>query len=374
MLKTGIISKRIPVSILACFLCCLSLSCSKNSDGVPAEDPVPPLPEAELYFPLAGSPSWDSVGLDELEWNTDAREPLYDLLAENKTKAFIILKDGKIAMEEYFGTYTKDSIWYWASAGKTLTAFTVGIAQEKGILKLEDKTSRYLGEGWTVGPREKEDLITIRNQLTMTTGLDDTSFDCISPDCLVYKADAGSRWAYHNGPYSLLQQVISEAINTPFTAFFNTYLRNKIGMSGTWISTNGSNSVYFSDARSMARFGLLNLSGGKWDGEPILADTDFLSAMTNTSQEYNKSYGYLWWLNGKESYMAPSVQLTFQGELIPAAPADTFCGLGKNDQKLYVVPSLSLVVVRMGEDTGDNELGPSGFDNQLWERIIALIK
>ncbi len=374
MFKTGVGAKRIPLLIMAGLLCSMVLSCSNSSDGgTPIENPDTPGPKVELYFPPAGSPSWDSVGLEELEWDAAARQPLYDLLAENKTKAFIILKDGKIAVEEYFGTFTKDSIWYWASAGKTLTAFTVGIAQEKGILKLDDKTSRYLGEGWTIAPPEKEDLITIRNQLTMTTGLDEIAFDCISPDCLAYKADAGTRWAYHNGPYTLLQEVVSEAINTPFTAFFNTYLRNKIGMRGTWISTSGS-SVYFSDARSMARFGLLNLNGGKWDGDPILEDTEFLSAMTSTSQGYNKSYGYLWWLNGKDSYMAPSVQFTFQGELIPTAPDDTICGLGKNDQKLYVVPSQSLVVVRMGEDTGNDQMGPAGFDSQLWEKINALIR
>lgn len=365
---------RILISMIAGSFLIPGQSCSKNSGSNPTEDPEPSEPKAELYFPGTGSPDWDAVSMADLEWKAGAKQPLYDLLAETNTKAFIIVKDGKIAMEEYFGTFTKDSIWYWASAGKTLTSFMVGIAQEKGILNIDDRTSRYLGEGWTTAPPEKEALITIRNQLTMTSGLDDSAFDCITPDCLTYMADAGSRWAYHNGTYTLLQNVVSEAINTPFPAFFNTYLRNKIGMGGAWVSTNGSNSVYFSDARSMARFGLLNLNRGVWDGETILADTEFLNAMTETSQEYNKSYGYLWWLNGKDSYMAPSVQFTFQGNLIPNAPSDTFSGLGKNDQKLYVVPSRSLVVVRLGDETGNNDLGPTGFDSELWEKISDLIQ
>jgi CubicO group peptidase (beta-lactamase class C family) len=249
----------------------------------------------------------------------------------------------------------------------------VGIAQEKNLVNIANRSSVYLGEGWTNATREKEDLITVRHQLTMTSGLNDTSFDCTSPDCLEYIADAGTRWAYHNGPYTLLQTVVSEATNTPWSAFFNTHLRNKIGMSGFWLSTNGENSVYFSNARSMARFGLLNLNNGAWAGETILADIDFIANMKSTSQELNKSYGYLWWLNGKESYMAPSVQQTFNGELIPNAPEDTFSGLGKNDQKLYVVPSRGLVVVRMGEDSGESLLGPSSFDNSLWEKINDLI-
>ena len=60
-----------------------------------------------------------------------------------------MLKDGKIAIEKYFGTFTKDSLWYWASAGKTLTAFLVGQAQENGLLSISDSTSKYLGSGWT---------------------------------------------------------------------------------------------------------------------------------------------------------------------------------------------------------------------------------
>ncbi|HEX2535137.1 MAG TPA: serine hydrolase domain-containing protein, partial [Chitinophagaceae bacterium] len=66
-----------------------------------------------------------------------------------KTKAFIILKNGRMVKERYFGTFTADSLWFWASAGKTLTAFVVGVAQQEGKLDIDDKTSKYLGTGWT---------------------------------------------------------------------------------------------------------------------------------------------------------------------------------------------------------------------------------
>lgn len=144
-------------------------------------------------------------------------------------------------------------------------------------------------------------------------------------------------------------------------------------MKGTWLSTNGSNNVHFSTARDMARFGILNLNNGTWDEDIILGDSSYLNAMKNTSQDLNKAYGYLWWLNGKESYMAPGLQTVFNGALIPNAPVDTYAGLGKNDQKLYIVPSRGLVIVRMGEDSGESLLGPSSFDNELWEKINDLI-
>jgi CubicO group peptidase (beta-lactamase class C family) len=62
----------------------------------------------------------------------------------------------------------------------------------------------------------------------------------------------------------------------------------------------GFNNIYFSTARSMARFGLLNLNKGIWDTVPILNDTNYFTEMTTTSQDMNRSYGYLWWLNGKK--------------------------------------------------------------------------
>ena len=345
--------------------------CSKDN-GDPKPHPDPELP-SEIYFPAIGSDDWETVSTAELGWSVEAEPPLLDLLEEKKTKAFVILKDGKIAMEHYFGSFTKDSLWYWASAGKTLTSFTVGIARQEGLLDLEDKTSDYLGNGWTSATAQKEALISIRHQLNMTTGLDDLSFDCITPDCLEYKADAGTRWAYHNGPYTLLHEVVAAAAGSNFSTYFKSRLRDRIGMNGFWLSTNGLNSVYFSNARSMARFGLLALNNGKWGDSSILENENFLTAMKNTSQELNPSYGYLWWLNGKDQYMVPGLQLTFNGPLIPAAPADTYAGLGKNDQKLYLVPTKGLVVVRMGEDAGGDLLGPTEFDNELWEHLNALI-
>lgn len=361
--------------LIILFLGCLA--CENNSDDLAdtlIEDPDSNRnPDSSLYFPGTATDDWETISPEALGWNTNARQDLIDFLEEKGTKAFVILKDGKIVIEEYFGTFQQDSLWYWASAGKTLTAFTVGIAQEMDLLDINDQSSAYLGEGWTSAPPEKEDLITIKNQLTMTSGLMDTAFDCVTPDCLEYEADANNRWAYHNGPYTLLEGVVSEAAGTSFSAFFNSNLRDRIGMDGFWLSTNGLNNVYFSTARSMARFGLLNLNNGMWNETTILRDIEYISEMKNTSQELNKSYGYLWWLNGKESYMAPSLQLVFNGSLIPNAPADTYAGLGKNDQKLYVVPSKGLVIVRMGEDAAENLLGPSSFDNALWEKLGNLI-
>ncbi len=296
-------------------------------------------------------------------------QSLRDFLEEKETKAFIILKNGKIAVEWYFGDHTQNTPWYWASAGKTLTAFTVGLAQEEGLLDITDKTSNYLGSGWTNMDSEKEDLITVWHQLTMTSGMNELFFDCVTSDCLEYVSVAGSIWAYHNGPYTLLQRVVANASEQEWSEYFNEKLRDRIGMDGFWFSTNDLNNVFFSTARSMARFGLLNLNNGVWNEETLLGDENYRNQMKNTSQNLNKAYGYLWWLNGKTSFRAPGLQIEFDGELIPNAPPDTYAGLGKNDQKLYITPSEGLVIVRLGDDAGENLLGPSSFDNALWAKL-----
>jgi len=322
-----------------------------------------------LYFPPTGGGTWETVAPSSLGWNGAYIDSLRDYLAANNTRAFIVLKDGKIAIEQYFGTFTKDSAWYWASAGKTLTSVLVGIAQQEGFLKILDTTSKWLGKGWTSTSPANEDRITICHQLTMTTGLDDGVADpyCTDKSCLVYLADPGTRWAYHNGPYTLLDSVVRSATGLGLNLFFQTRVAAKTGMTGTFLKS-GYNNVFFSTGRSMARFGLLILNRGTWGTTPVLTDTAYFRAMVNTSQQINLSYGYLWWLNGKTSFMLPQTQGVFPGSMNPSAPNDMIAALGKNGQFINVVPGLKLVFIRMG-DAPDNSLVPFMMNEEIWKRL-----
>ena len=342
------------------------LSCSKN-EVQPSEPPV----NQTLYFPPLSGNDWETTSPATLGWSLPELQNLYGYLEQKNTKAFIILKNGRIAAEKYFGSFTQDSLWYWASAGKTMTSLLIGIAQQEGLLNINDRTSKYLGAGWTSAPRAKEDLITVRHQLTMTSGLDDgvANDDCTLPSCLIYKADAGTRWAYHNAPYTILDKVVEAASGKVFNTYFREKIRDRTGMNGTWIRNNEYNNVYYSTARSMARFGLLMLNRGTWDKTAILGDAAYVNSQVNTSQNINLSYGYLTWLNGKSTYMLPTLQNVFNGSLVPNGPADMYCALGKNDQKIYVVPSQGLVVIRMGNAAGNVQLASSSFDNELWGKL-----
>ena len=280
-----------------------------------------------------------------------------------------MLKNGKIVIENYFGTFTQDSLWYWASAGKTLTSYLVGIAQQNGQLSINDLSSSYLGSGWTSCTAAQENNITVRNQLTMTSGLDDGVADpyCTEPNCLVYSADAGTRWAYHNAPYTLLDGVLEGATGQTLNGLVFSALKQPTGMDGFFFQS-GYNNVYLSTARSMARFGILMQNGGNWNGNQLMTDANYFQEMITPSQNLNNSYGYLWWLNGQSSYMIPQTQIVIPGMMFPNAPSDVYAALGRDGQCLNVSPSEGLVFIRMG-NAPDNSLVPFLLNDQIWEKL-----
>ncbi|MCO5268901.1 MAG: T9SS type A sorting domain-containing protein [Brumimicrobium sp.] len=116
---------------------------------------------------------------------------------------------------------------------------------------------------------------------------------------------------------------------------------------------------------------LLILNNGNWNGNQIMTDNAYFNQMVTTSQNLNKSYGYLWWLNGKQSYMVPGLQVVIPGTLIPNAPSDMISAMGKGGQFLNVVPSENLVWIRMGEEP-NNSLVPFLLNDDIWEYVNDL--
>ncbi|WP_111565936.1 serine hydrolase domain-containing protein [Flavobacterium aquaticum] len=337
-----------------------------NSDDSSTTTPV-----EQMYFPPIGSTTWETKTIESLDWNRSEVQPLLDYLELKHTKGFIILHNGKIVIENYFNGHTANDTWQWNSAGKTLTASTIGIAQQENLMNINTRVSQYLGTGWTSEPLEKENLITSRHLLTMTSGINDESDLVILPN-LTYLADAGTRWSYHN-VFQKLMDVVAASTGQTFENYFNSKLKNKIGMDGFW--NNGViYKIYHSNTRSMARFGLLAMNKGKWNNEQIINQTYFNESIS-TSQNINPSYGYLWWLNGKFNFMLPGGQTSYTGSIVPNAPAEMYAAMGAADQRIYVVPSKKIVIVRMGEasNPANPSFAVSGFDNELWEKINAVI-
>ena len=281
-------------------------------------------------------------------------------LQETSTQAFLVMQDGRILYEKYFNGGAADQQITIFSAGKSVTSVLIGIAQQKGLLKLSDPVSTYL-PGWSRATPEQEAQITIEHLLAMDSGLNAAKR---------FVAPPGTTWMYNTKVFHVLHPLLEKVSGMRMRALANKWLLHPIGahqqtfLTHTWKMT----------ARSLAAFGQLVLQNGSWNGKQLVPQ-DFLAASLQTSQPMNPAYGYLWWLNGKESYLPANQKLGPQtGSIIPTAPADLVGALGFGDKKCYVVPSLRLVVVRLGDAGGESkENALSTFDAPLWEKLMRIL-
>ena len=121
--------------IIAIFALTLLVGCNtENVDTTPTN----PTEEAMYFPPNDGNVVWETKSLSSLGWHSNAVQPLVDYLTLKNTKSFMILVNGRIVMEYYLNGHTATTPWYWASAGKTLTATVTGIAQDEGIININN--------------------------------------------------------------------------------------------------------------------------------------------------------------------------------------------------------------------------------------------
>ncbi len=324
--------------------------------------------QSAAYFPPSEG-VWETIPHDSLGWCPENTAALLEFAESTNTRALIILKDGRIALESYMNGFQQDSLWYWASAAKTVTATLAGIAQQEGYLDIQQPVSHYLGTDWTDCTPEEEAQRTVFHQLTMSSGFNPAPWfwDCTDPECFSCFTEPGTSWHYHNGVYRRLIEVIEAAASTTRNIYTTQKIKDKIGMQGFWFDN-----LFISRARDMARFGLLACNDFVWNGDSILTDIAYADAMRNTALQANPAYGYLWWLNGKDHYLEPMVDQPQDGWIVPSAPADMYAGMGANDQRMYIAPSEGLVVIRMGDVAYEESMALSGFDDELWQRIAEL--
>ena len=357
-------------NVLFFFLIITLAACTKDRPVQTTLPPTPPVAETYYYPPLQGN-TWKTKTPAALGWNEAKLKEAFDFAGTKNSFGLIVLQNGRVVKEQYWNNWTTDTRYNIASAGKSVIGFLTGIAQQDKLIDINQPSATYLGTGWTSLPADREQLIKVKHHLSMTTGLDDgvTDLNCTDPSCLKYKADAGTRWAYHNAAYFKLHDVLTLVSRQTLNAYSKAKLFDKIGLPNAfWFDR-----VLYCTTREAARFGSLILRKGKWENNALLSDSNYFAAMIQPSQTLNNSYGYLWWLNGKQNFLLPSLQFVFNGSLAPNAPADMYMALGKDDKKIYVVPSLNAVVVRLGDDAGGLMAGPSTFDTELWAKLKLAI-
>lgn len=344
--------------------------------------------QAEVYYPTADA-SWQTTTAAAA-----GADPV--LLAEALTYAkqansdsLVILHGGRILAEQYTGGSSRTTTTKLYSASKAMVAALLGKLQSIGeFTSLEQKSSVFIPE-WQ-GIAGKQD-ITLRHHLTMTTGLKGGEQNLVLGTIvrnernfainLPLEHAPGTYWTYNNPAYRLLFSIIESATGDTLPNVSAQHLFTPLGMSAaSWevrTTTIAGNTILnyqwvAANALSAARFGLLALRGGVWNGTQVIPAAA-LSGATISSQNINPSYGQLWWLNN--GAIGGGHQQLFDGELragpyFPEAPPDLFAAIGKDDQIIACIPSLDLVIVRQGKQPlGAGSEAISADQNVLFGKI-----
>ncbi len=318
---------------------------SKTAAGTAGRYLPPPTGEWERADPAANG--WSPKGLEEL----------VTLVGESRSGTFMMLTGGRILTENYYAGVTATTTNDVASVQKSIASTLLGIAQEKRLLSLDDAVSKYLPAGWSKAERADEGKITIHHLMTMSSGLSQT---------LRKVAEPGRTFDYNTPAYQKTRPLLEKAAGMDINAISRAWLFNAIGVpaeSAVWKpradgetdATGAAQWGLFMTARDMARFGLLSLRRGSWGDQRMIQSSWYDEAWS--SWKAQDDYGLLWWLMGKRD--------------IPGAPKDWVAALGAKDQKIYVVPSLDLVVTRQGLAANEESEHGSSFDLVLFKAIAA---
>lgn len=306
----------------------------------------------------------------------DRMQDVLDYAHSQETTGFLLVRDRKVLVERNWplppaaGKFRADFthgttpdgalLEDVASQQKSFVAVLAAIAADKRLLDVQRPVSAYVGAGWSKAAPGREAAIRVIHLLTMSSGLT-TEFD--------YAAPPGTVFLYNTPVYAVTKQVVAAAAKAPLEVVTRDWLTVPAGMAETaWrprpasFGDVGNPTGLVTSPRDVARFGQLILDGGRApDGGRVVSEAA-LKALFERSPT-NPAYGRLWWLNGSDYAIRPLARRV-EGPLIPAAPPDLVAALGALDRKLYVVPSLKLVAVRLGRAAPDHD-----FDQQLWLRI-----
>ncbi len=368
-------------------------------------------PEHELEYvyriPEQTNDGWVTADLEEVGMRVDVLVEMMNRIHSKEYQnvhAILIVKNGKLVFEEYFEGYTFSYTGPWssvlkfrgdrtdfgidtphnlASVTKSITSALVGIAIERGYIQdIEEQVFSYLPH-YSYLRNDQKDRITLQHLLTMTSGLKwnelelwlgDMDHDLIQlfqvPDPIEYVltkpvvTEPGTAWYYNGGGVNVLGKVIWQASGMRMDEFAQRYLFEPLGITEyEWDHIN-PDVIHASGnlklrPRDMAKFGYLYLNGGIWKDQPIISPEwvekstsetvpiswDSLAGILGEEYAYlpethGDKYGYLWWLN------------TYQTN---SQSVDAYFASGWGGQRIFVFPSLDMVVILTGGNYATHE-------------------
>ena len=288
------------------------------------------------------------------------------------TLSLMVVHDGQILLERYapgVDQTTRTRTW---STAKSIAVTLIGQMVANGRLSL-DEPLPFADWGPTTGPDDPRRRITLRHVLQMSSGLypvDNGNCNTVG-SCLSYWAggssvkgaldrglvrEPGANWDYENYDTLLAVHAMETVIGDrqAYLELPRRALLDRIGMRSTLpgVDRFGNyvmSSQIYTNARDLARFGLLYLNEGRWNGEQIIPASwvDFVRTPAPSTLQRGAMYGGQWWLVPDRNR---------------EVPPDAYSTAGNRGQYVVVVPSYDLVIVRRGLDTQPGRHGFSQWD------------
>ena len=331
-----------------------------------------PWPMGDLNA-LAEQPN---AGVDAaLDWGFEQKE--------HNTRAVVVVHRGKIVGERYAPGWTKDTPQISWSAGKSITAALVGIIVQRGQLKVDDVAPI---KEWHTSKEDPRRDIRVRDLLRMSSGLDFANLGLNGPDSFtkdnkhmrIYfdglnvfehavnqpqEIAPNTEYRYRNSDPLTLGRLVKEAVEAKgenYLTFPQRALFDRIGARNFVLETDAWGNFImtgfdYGAARDWARFGLLHLWDGMWQGERILPDDWLEFISTPAPADKSKGYGGLWWLN--------------RGGQWKGVPEDAIRASGHMGQYTMVIPSRDAVIVRLGP----SPRGADGYFTELVSRVLTAL-
>jgi CubicO group peptidase (beta-lactamase class C family) len=331
-----------------------------------------PWPDGDAVEAKALEPAVEQALRAASDWAFDRDTP------EQITTALLVLHRGEIVHERYapgFDASTRTRTW---STAKSIAATLIGMLVDQGRLDLDAPLAvDWLPE--TATGSDPRAAVTLRHLLHMSSGLepvDNDELEYATGSGLAYWAGAssaraarsrglirtpGTNWDYENYDTLLAVYAMKQALNDPRTylEFPRRALLDRIGMRNTLVGADRFGDFILSsqihtNARDLARFGLLYLNGGAWNGERLLSEEwiEFVRRPAPATEARGREYGGHWWL-------VPDDRRD--------VPRDAYTTAGNRGQYVIVVPSHEVVIVRRGLDWGRQ-----GFD--CWDLTREVLK
>lgn len=288
--------------------------------------------------------------------------------------SLLVLQNGDILFERYADGVDPDTPQWLASGTKSFLGVIALAAVADGLIQLDAPVHESITE-WRAHPRKSE--ITYRQLLTLTSGLQAADRGAIlrSPSWANVVASPmigrpGDQFGYGAFQHIAFSEAVQRLLDEePFEAYMQRRLFDPLGVEVQWLYRNEDGDPEVGGgaamtARHWARFGEFVRQRGHWEGEQLIPANLFAELTVGT--QANPAYGLAWWLNRKVSEEVLTRIPLLERELgglvrSDAFPSDVFIAAGAGKQRLYIIPSMELVIVRQGQMIGQRNFNDADF-------------